>query len=149
MSQTTINDREMLSALHAFGREWIGVGCGDEDVWAALHQVMPEPWRLGFMFMGVIAQGALRIFDYKHGITRRCLSLDNSGRVYRYDPGTQNYVPQTDATAAIEGVFEDIERLGATRETPYDEAYRQRRDDCLADAGYRVLSVSDRGVSAR
>ena len=57
MSQTTVDDRQLLNTLHAFGREWIGVGCGDADVWGALHRVMPEPWRPGFMFMGVSRAG--------------------------------------------------------------------------------------------
>ena len=147
MSQTIPNDFQLFKELHAFGREWIGVARGDDAVWAPLHRVESEPWRAGFMFMGVIQQDALRIHEYKHGITRRCLSLDVDGKAYAYTALAGSYVVLADVLTAVERVFEEIERFGATRETTYDAAYQQRRDQCLAAAGYHVVGISDRGVN--
>ena len=148
MSQSLFEDCQVLNELHGFGREWIGVGSGDaNDIWSALHRVVPEAWWSGFMFMGVITQGALQMYEYKHGITRRCLKLDADGHAYIYDPSKKSYMPLADVQAPVERVFEDIERFGATRETRYDDVYKWRRDHCLAAAGFYVVDVSDRGVS--
>ena len=147
MSQPILGDPMLMKELYAFGREYIGIASGGDGVWAALHRVVPEPWWPGFMFMGVVKQGALQMYEYKHGITRRCLSLDTDGRAYAYDPVTRSYAPLADVQAAIERVFDDIERFGVTRETAYDDAYKWRRDHCLAAAGFHAVDVSDRGVS--
>lgn len=147
MSQPILDDPLLMKQLYSFGREHIGIASGGDAMWAALHRVVPEPWWPGFMFMGVIQQGALQMYEYKHGITRRCLTLDADGRAYAFDSVMRSYAPLADVQAAIERVFEEVERFGATRETVYDDAYKRKRDQCLAAAGFRVVDVSDRGVS--
>src|ERR1700694_5160437 len=96
MSQPILDDPLLIKQLHVFGREYIGVASGDDRVWEALHRVVPEPWWSGFMFMSVIKQGALRMCEYKHGITRRCLTLDAEGRAYAFDSVTRSYAPLAD-----------------------------------------------------
>ena len=86
------------------------------------------------MFMGRLSNG---INQYKHGISRRYLFLDDDGVAYErvHDGGLRRIAP-SEAIARIE---EALREIGETLETPYDSEYTSRKDAALRAAGFAVL----------
>lgn len=125
-----------------------------EDIWGPLHKVVPKKWQDGFMFLdktdGYIittSQGQrvrVTIYDYKHGVTRKTLHISKSGQCYCNTRNTIEGIGLEPCSKqrALEIVFQDIEHLGATRETKYNEEYRYHRDKALIEAGFTVIGVS-------
>lgn len=140
------------------------------DIWFALHEYVPKEWWDGFMFMGshkgakIIVPasdittrtrpGDLKyltwttypgtIYEYKHGITRKPLDIDEEGNFYNFYGGVDPYgfIRWRSKDAAYDYVFGDLDRMGATKETAYDEAYRCKRDAAIAKAGYTSIGMS-------
>ncbi len=131
-----------------------------KTVWGPLEKVVPKKQQDGFMYMGksfylyrsfgnreIIAP----IHDYKHGITRKYLHLDESGTCYRNTGETKKMVGKLEkeymvlepcsCREALDVVYKDIEKFGATRETKYDEDYKENVHKALADAGYTVVGI--------
>ena len=88
----------------------------------------------GFMFMG----RANGINQYKHGISRQYLFLDDEGRAYE---GARNEFRETPVEEAIARVEAPLQEMGETLETPYDSAYISRKDAALREAGFDVLRI--------
>jgi hypothetical protein len=122
-----------------------------EPDWAPLERVLPLTHCAGFMWMGwAVRPDGPPIAQYKHGITRRYLNLDEHGNAYRYVPapepswcGSHVRIP---LELAIEEAFEGIERLHGVnpadpRTTPYDDAFRRSRNETLRRAGFTVLEL--------
>ena len=82
---------------------------GDDPDWEPLHVVLPLEWCDGFMWMYRVEQDDATIELYKHGITRRYLSLDQDNTAYRFN-GT-DYI-QIPVAEAIDSVFAGIEEMG-------------------------------------
>jgi hypothetical protein len=110
---------------------------GGEPNWDPLHTVVPLEHCRGFMWMHRETWKGRTIEHYKHGITRRYLSLDHDGRAVVRRRRSFVNVP---VERAVDNVFEGIEALGATRSTPYDEAYRLEKYRRLRDAGWTVVT---------
>lgn len=90
---------------------------------------------VGFMFMGRLHG----INHYKHGICRRYLLLDDEGRAYRtVNSDTFQEIPFEEALADVEVPLHD---LGATLQTPYDEAFRECKAAALRAAGIELLRI--------
>jgi hypothetical protein len=134
------DDETLKGILEEAWEEVAGPAGMDEPDWQPLERALPLAQCAGFMFMGY-SEDPAGIRLYKHGITRRYLALDDQGRAYRY---TVFGYRKTTMEEAVEEVFEGIEKTGATRETPYDDAWRAAKDAKLAEAGYRVIRL-DRG----
>jgi hypothetical protein len=111
--------------------EFIGV---DPD-WDPLHKLLPPEWWDGWMFM----QRSGEIRCYKHGITRNYLNIDPRGRCWTHRGKRKGWV-QVDPGDAVDDAYHGIERLGETRESKYDAAYRTRKYTALEAAGYTVIS---------
>jgi len=109
---------------------------GEPD-WEPLHAVLPYEHCHGFMWMTRRTWGDRIIEHYKHGITRRYLLLDHEGRAFRYRRGRYVEIP---TSRAIERVFEGIDATGATRSTPYDEAYRMEKARKLRELGWTLIT---------
>ena len=75
---------------------------------------------------------------YKHGITRRYLNLDHEGGSYRYNG--KGYDP-IDLDSGIEWVLGELEDMGWTRETVYDDAFIAAKYQALRDAEWTVISA--------
>jgi hypothetical protein len=131
------DDDTLKEILESAYDEVAGPAGLDEPDWAPLERALPYAECAGFMFMGY-SDNPAGIRLYKHGITRRYLALDDRGRAYRYTPLGYR---KTKLKAAIDEVFEGIEKMGATRKTPYDDAWRAAKDAKLAEAGYRVIRL--------
>jgi hypothetical protein len=87
------------------------------------------------MFMGRVNS----INQYKHGISRRYLLLDDEGRAYQaFGRNEFREVPIEEALALVEA---PLKELGATLETPYDSAYVRRKEAALREAGVDVLRI--------
>src|SRR5689334_24489640 len=113
-----------------------------EDCWRPLESLLGRDRCVGFMFMGRVSNG---INQYKHGISRRYLFLDDDGVAYErvHDGGFQR-IATSEAIARIE---EPLREIGETLETPYDSEYIRRKDAAVCAAGFEVLRFKiDPGV---
>ena len=105
--------------------------------WEPIRKVLPVKHCRGFIFMGY--SGEVRM--YKHGFTRRYLNVDPEGHTYWYDERNDSYI-RVSKELALDHVFEDIEKFGATRSTPFDDKARQKRAKAMKDAGWTVVRVT-------
>jgi len=93
-----------------------------QDYWRPLESLLGRGWCVGFMFMGRLSNG---INQYKHGIGRQYLFLDDDGVAYErvHDRG----FPRIATSEAIARIEESLREIGETLETPYDCEYTR---DC-------------------
>jgi hypothetical protein len=89
----------------------------------------------GFMFMG----RSNGINQYKHGISRRYLFLDDEGRAY--ESAGRNEFREIAFGEALERVEAPLKALDATLETPYDAAYVRRKAAALREAGIETIRI--------
>ena len=89
----------------------------------------------GFMFRGRLNG----INQYKHGLSRRYLFLDDEGQAY--EAAGRNEFRQIPFDEALARVEEPLMELGETLETAYDDAYVSRKDATLQAAGIEVLRI--------
>jgi len=140
---------------HALGEHLAGTIKGPagmlEPDWAPLERVLPLAHCAGFMWMGwAVPPNGPPIAQYKHGITRRYLHLDETGNAYRYLPspelsqcGSHVRIP---LERAIDEAFDGLEHMHGVnacdpRGTPYDDAFRRARNDALRRAGFTVVEL--------
>jgi hypothetical protein len=109
----------------------------NEPNWGPLETVLPLKWCGGFMYMGCFDG----VHDYKHGLPRRSLQLDDECRAYTYDSKRDRH-RQIPLDVAIDHVFEDIEAMGYTRETALTDEVMEERRQRLADAGWTIVTVT-------
>lgn len=103
--------------------------------WKPLESKLGPDRCVGFMFMG--KQNG--VYQYKHGISRRYLLLDDNGRAYEANElSSFREIPFEVALARIEAPLAD---LGATLETAYDDAYLDRKASALRAAGMHLLRI--------
>ena len=106
-----------------------------EPNWKPLEARLGPARCAGFMFMGRVNS----INQYKHGISRRYLLLDDEGRAHQAFGRNQfREIPFEEALALVEA---PLKGLGATLETPYDSAYVRRKEAALREAGIEVLRI--------
>jgi len=89
----------------------------------------------GFMFMGRLNG----INQYKHGLSRRYLFLDDDGKAY--EAAGRNEFREIPFDEALARVEEPVKELGETLETTYDDAYVGRKEAALRAAGIEVLRI--------
>jgi len=89
----------------------------------------------GFMFMGRLNG----INQYKHGLSRRYLFLDDEGRTY--EAAGRNEFREIPFDEALARVEEPLKELGETLETAYDDDYISRKETALRTAGIDVLRL--------
>jgi len=107
-----------------------------DDRWKPIEFLLGTQRCAGFMFMGRLLNG---INQYKQGISRRYLLLDDDGAAYEQTHyGSFCRIGTADAIARVE---EPLREMGETLETPYDCEYIRRKDDALRAAGYKVLRI--------
>ena len=87
------------------------------------------------MFMGRVNG----INQYKHGISRQYLFLDDEGRAYGA-AGRNGFreIPIEEAIARVEA---PLQEMGETLETPYESAYVGRKEAALRDGGIEMLRI--------
>jgi hypothetical protein len=124
---------EISRKVDAFREEYLS---GEPD-WDPLHAALPMKDCNGFMWMHRVVWEGKDIEVYKQGITRRSLHLDHDGRAYLYSDGAYVDVP---VGIAVELVFAGIAGMGATRETPYNEAYVREKHRKAREMGWTVIS---------
>lgn len=84
-----------------------------KDCWWPLESLLGRDRCAGFMFMKGLSNG---INQYKHGISRQYLFLDNDGVTYeRVHEGGFRRIATSEAISRIE---EPLRELGETLETP-------------------------------
>ncbi|MBC8165252.1 MAG: hypothetical protein H7Y20_05180 [Bryobacteraceae bacterium] len=79
------------------------------------------------------------ISQYKHGISRRYLFLDDEGRAY--EAVGRNEFREIPFDEAIARVEEPLKALGETLETAYDHSYISRKGATLQEAGIEILRL--------
>lgn len=106
-----------------------------EPNWAPLENRLGRTSCVGFMFMGRVNG----INQYKHGITRTYLYLDDASNCYmKAEKG--GYVP---GNWGVElGKMEAcLARLAASLATPYDEEFIVRKRNALQKQGISLLTI--------
>ncbi len=103
--------------------------------WKPLEAKLGAHRCAGFMFMGRLNG----INQYKHGISRRYLFLDDEGRAYEC-AGMDEFREIT-FEEALGRVEAPLGVLGATLETPYDAAFIRRKAAALREAGIETLRI--------
>ena len=79
------------------------------------------------------------IIQYKHGLSRRYLFLDDDGQAYEATGRNEfREIPFDEALARVE---EPLKELGETLETSYNDAYVNRKEPALRAAGIEVLRI--------
>lgn len=114
-------------------------------------EVVLKPETLGqFMFMGDHPHPTIpgrRLYEYKNGITRRYLRLDDEGNAYGYNHNAkteaQKY-PSIDLEKAIDDSFGQQSK--AQREEKYNEEFRRKRDEALIRGGFGVSRPTSEGT---
>ena len=106
-----------------------------ESNWKPLEECLGSTRCAGFMFMGRVNG----INQYKHGISRQYLFLDDEGRAY--EAAGRNGFREIPVQEAIARVEAPLQEMGETLETPYDSAYIRRKDAALREAGFDVLRI--------
>ena len=87
-----------------------------EPNWKPLEAQLSPARCAGFMFMGRVNG----INQYKHGISRRYLLLDDDGWAYQLFARNEfREIPIDEALALVEA---PLKAMGETLETPYDSA---------------------------
>jgi hypothetical protein len=106
-----------------------------EANWKPLETKLGARRCAGFMFMGRLNG----INQYKHGLSRRYLYLDDEGRAYE-TAGRNEFreIPFAEALARVEM---PLKELGEKLETAYDDAYVGRKEAALRAAGLEVLRI--------
>jgi hypothetical protein len=103
--------------------------------WKPLEARLGPARCAGFMFMGRVNG----INQYKHGLSRRYLFLDDDGQAYEAAGRDQfREIPFDEALARVAA---PLDEMGETLETPYDSAYISRKDEALRAAGIEVLRI--------
>src|SRR5437588_133018 len=106
-----------------------------EEKWEPLEARLGCARCGGFMFMGRVDG----IYQYKHGISRRYLFLDDQGRAY--EAAGRNGFREIPLEEAITRVVAPLLAMGEALETAYDSAYIRRKDAALRKVGIKVLRV--------
>ena len=103
--------------------------------WKPLAEKLGALRCVGFMFMGRLNG----IYQYKHGISRRYLFLDDEGRAYE-SAGWDEFreIAFEEALGRVEA---PLGVLGATLETPYDAAFIRRKAEVLREAVIQTLHI--------
>lgn len=107
--------------------------------WEPLRKALPGEEN-GWMYMGRRGgQGPFAIHDYKHGITRKRLSLDPQGNSARDlgDGRTAWGDARTHLTNA--GHYDMLAQMGDTPQTAYNDEYRRKRNQRLREHGFGVI----------
>lgn len=139
---SSVEDHEQILAISKIVDQVAEEFLGDEPDWDPLHVVLPLEWCAGFMWMFRVTEGDAVIEMYKHGITRRYLMLDQHNRAYLYTGERHVQIP---VALAVEQVFDNIEEMGWTRETAYDEEFVAEKHRQLRAAGWTVISTGTPG----
>jgi len=106
-----------------------------EANWKPLETRLGAVRCAGFMFMGCLNG----INQYKHGLSRLYLFLDDDGQAY--EAAGRNEFREISFNEALARVEEPLKELGETLETLYDDAYVNRKEAALRAAGVEVLRI--------
>ena len=106
-----------------------------EGNWKPLETKLGAPRCAGFMFMGRLNG----VNQYKHGLSRRYLFLDDEGRAY--EAAGRKEFREISFDEALARVEEPLKELGETLETAYDDAYIIRKETALRAVGIEVLRL--------
>ena len=120
--------------------------------WGPLELVLKPEWLDQFMFMGSHphpTKPGRTLYEYKNGITRRYLRLDDEGQAYGYkgDAKTEaEKYPPLPLDKAIDQSFEGLEQMGETRESKYNEDFIRKKNEALLKAGFSVARNEGKDV---
>jgi len=90
---------------------------------------------VGFMHMGCVNG----VHQYKHGITRTYINLDDQGNCYVWNQ-TLGFV-NADFEVELSGLEADLRKCNETLEVPYDEDYIALKEEVLQSLGIQTLRI--------
>lgn len=139
-------------AAHSVYKSLEAEGWKFDPEWGPLELVLNKHELGQWMFMGKHphpTSPGKSLYEYKNGITRRYLRLDDEGLAYGYkgDATTEtSKYPSIPLETAVESAYEPLGQMGETRHTPYNEDYIRRRNEALIKAGWGVTSATKEGT---
>ena len=104
-------------------------------IWKPLVEKLGRDRCVGFMYMG----GVNCVHQYKHGITRTYLNLDEHGNCYVWNQ-TWGFV-NADFEVELSGLEADLRKCDATLVVPYDEDYIAQKEEVLQSLGIQALRI--------
>jgi len=104
-------------------------------IWKPLVEKLGRDRCVGFMYMGRVNG----VHQYKHGITRTYLNLDEHGNCYVWNQ-TLGFV-NADFEVELSGLEADLRKCNETLEVPYDEDYIALKEEVLQSLGIQTLRI--------
>ena len=104
-------------------------------VWKPLEEKLGPNRCVGFMYMGRVNG----VRQYKHGITRTYLNLDDHGNCFVWIQ-TSGFVI-ADFVTELAKLEADLRGCDATLEAPYDDHYIARKEKVLQSLGIQTLRI--------
>lgn len=106
-----------------------------EANWEPLIKALGETRCVGFLFMGTLNG----LYAYKHGITRSYLYLDSDANSYSYTG--DGCFARAELASQLRKLEADLEALGYTVETPYDDEFIAMKRRVFARHGIPIKVV--------
>jgi hypothetical protein len=106
-----------------------------DPTWRPLEERLGKSRCVGFMYMGRLNG----VNQYKHGISRTYLNLDDQGNCYVWDEEF-GFVCGS-FTSELTELEADLKNWGATLESPYDDEFIARKDRVLRGLGLEIVRV--------
>src|SRR5258708_1621022 len=104
-------------------------------IWKPLEEKLGPDRCVGFMYMGRVNG----VHQYKHGITRTYINLDDQGNCYVWNQ-TLGFV-NADFEVELSGLEADLRKCNETLEVPYDEDYIALKEEVLQSLGIQTLRI--------
>jgi hypothetical protein len=104
-------------------------------VWKPLEEKLGPNRCVGFMYMRRVNG----VHQYKHGITRTYLYLDDRGSCYVWNQPSG--FANADFATELAKLEADLRGCDATLEAPYDDHYIARKEELLQSLGIQTLRI--------
>lgn len=104
-------------------------------VWRPLEEKLGPNQCVGFMYMG----GVNGVHQYKHGITRTYLNLDDLGNCYVWNQTSEFVI--ADFATELAKLETNLQGCHATLESPYDDHFIARKEEFLQSLGIQTLRI--------
>jgi len=105
-------------------------------LWKPLEERLGKSRCVGFMYMGRLNG----VNQYKHGISRTHINLDDQGNCWRWDEEL-GFV-SADFASEVTELEAELETWGATLESPYDDEFIERKDRILRSLGLKIVRAT-------
>lgn len=117
------------------------------EMWKPLYNFLKEIFGDDYknaadscMYFGTMNISGTVVSQYKHGVTRRYITVDDNGNPYNLH---DKKLTKTTYKEAFDKFYEDIEKFSFIGGNPYFtkySEYAEKRDNALKELGYNVIT---------